>query len=106
MTTQSAKMAEAQELMNSIGRRLLIASYENMNKRNYQMLGWTPLHETMWLRFDRCCHEGRRLNTVPFPMKLRPGKVGDNLVVRRPKMSDEFARKIAAKAILGEGEGE
>lgn len=91
-----ARLAEANQLMANIGKRMLTEHYKNVLQNHYRWLGWTPLHEEMWRRFDRCCHEGRRLETKSFPLKFKPGKVKENLVVRSPKLSDEAARKIAS----------
>lgn len=45
-------------------------------------LGYSEAEEAMWLRFNRCCHEGRKIRLMPRPVVIRMGK--PTVSVRRP----------------------
>jgi len=52
-------------------------------------LGYTELEESIWLRFNRCCHEGRNIRIVSRPVTIRVGK--PSISVRRPANLERIA---------------
>lgn len=98
MDVVKAKTDEMRDTLNRIGKRLLAAEYQHMRDAHYAMMGYSPLEEAMWRRFNRCCHNGRRIEIKARTLRYRAGKVGDLIRIRVPKLSDAVARDIIVAA--------
>jgi len=93
-TRRAAETAEISGMLNRLGKRTLPHLHDLMLRQCYTMAGYTPLEESMWIRFNRCCHPGRKIAIKDRVFYMRAGKIGDNLVIRRPPLSAAMADEV------------
>lgn len=71
---KAEKLKGLHDMMDRGSRLMARAMYEDAKRTMYFYLGYTAEEASMWRRFNRCCHAGRKIRIKERPVFIRMGK--------------------------------